>query len=75
MVHKFSHYDFVADDRTGSIIDMKNGITSVGCFNLDDDEEKPNNAQSYAFNAAVSYELPIIHTAYAKKTFPGAILV
>ncbi|KAI4952592.1 hypothetical protein J4E91_003064 [Alternaria rosae] len=54
MVHEFSHYDFVAGDRTGGIIDMKNGITSVGCFNLDD-EEKPNNAQSYAFNAAEQY--------------------
>lgn len=74
MVHEFSHYDFVADDRTGGIIDMENGITSVGCFNLDD-EEKPNNAQNYAFNAAVSFGLPIIHTAYTKKIFPGAILV
>jgi len=52
MLHEFTHYDFVADDRIGAIID--NAITSVNCFNLDD-EDKLENAQSYAFNAAEQY--------------------
>ena len=72
MLHEFTHYDFVADDRIGGIID--NAITSVNCFNLDDDE-KLNNAQSYAFNGAVSFRHSFMYTAQTKRILPGAILV
>jgi len=51
MLHEFTHYDDVTDDRIGLMQD--HAITSVNCFNLDD-EDKLENAQSYAFNAAVS---------------------
>ncbi|KAI4646937.1 hypothetical protein J4E93_005161 [Alternaria ventricosa] len=52
MLHEFTHYDSVTDDRIGLMED--HAQTSYDCFMLDEDE-KQSNAQNYAFNAAVSF--------------------